>query len=221
MCVSRDLPSWQELEEMFEADFENGRLWNRKTGKELTGRNGVGYVCAKVNGKVCYRHRILVKMYLKDAMQEDLVVHHLNEIKGDDRISNLLSVTHQQNLEATSLAITGKCGVWYRTESHRWTAVVSKGARVVLGTFALEGMAVTARNAAMEFLNSGGKLTDCYAFAREAVVNAYGEDCFNDVKELAELYKINYGPIPKPKLRKRAGRPSRAEQIESNACWRR
>jgi hypothetical protein len=207
MCVSKDLPSWQELEEMFEADFEKGRLWNRKTGRELTGRNGVGYVCAKVNGKVCYRHRILVKMYLKDAMQEGLVVHHLNEIRGDDRISNLLSVTHQQNLEATALTASGRCGVSFSNSSNRWRAYVFFGKAIHLGQYSIEGMALTAREAAMSYISLGGDVENIRKVAQEAVEKAYGEDVFADTSELSAFAMRNYKRKKSSYAPRKIGRP--------------
>jgi hypothetical protein len=177
---------------MFEADFENGRLWRKSSGKELKSKTKAGYAVAKIDRVAFYRHRILMKMWMKDSFDESLVVHHKNSKRGDDRINNLALVTQQENREAATVEANGRCGAWYRKEAHRWTAAVYKDRQINLGLFAMEGMALLARKAALEHIKSGGSLKDVRRVSRDAVNKAYGFDCFASVGDLVILVDKNY-----------------------------
>ena len=64
----------------------------RKT-KPLSERwrvNKKGYVESTVRRKRVYQHRIIMEQHLGRALKKGEVVHHINGIKNDNRIENLM-----------------------------------------------------------------------------------------------------------------------------------
>ncbi|MBV7504697.1 HNH endonuclease [Bacillus sp. sid0103] len=81
-----------------EADFERGLVRNKKTKKVYdTCVNGVGYRPLSLGGKQVYAHQIIaVVVYGERCIGR--TVHHLNEIRTDNRWNNLALVSHGDNV---------------------------------------------------------------------------------------------------------------------------
>ncbi len=67
--------------------FRTGEFHNAfKSGRILR----LGYVCIHINKKYIYEHRFIMEQYLKRKLSKNESVHHINGIKTDNRIKNLI-----------------------------------------------------------------------------------------------------------------------------------
>lgn len=56
-----------------------------------------GYVRVMVDGKLVGEHRVIMEAYLGQPLKGNEVVHHINEVKDDNRIENLEVQTWSQH----------------------------------------------------------------------------------------------------------------------------
>lgn len=98
--------------------YENGLVLNIKRGEFLEGsKNPAGYVNFRLTDDKGYcltwgRHRLLGWCFLDrdENWTPDLLVNHINGIKGDDRLINLEWCTNLENIHhAGKLGLTPKC----------------------------------------------------------------------------------------------------------------
>jgi hypothetical protein len=95
----------------------NGSVVNKETGTYLEGsRNPDGYVNYRLTGNDGYiltwgRHRLMCYVFKHPGIDiTNLVVNHINTIKGDDWLDNLEWVSYQGNAEhAGMMGVTEKC----------------------------------------------------------------------------------------------------------------
>ena len=95
--LSQDL-----LKELF--DYKGGNLiWkvSRQGNKGINSIAGClsknGYIVISLNKKLQYAHR-LIYVWHYGEISKDMLIDHINGIKYDNRIENLRTITHQQNL---------------------------------------------------------------------------------------------------------------------------
>ncbi|HRI99390.1 MAG TPA: HNH endonuclease signature motif containing protein [Hyphomonas sp.] len=80
------------------AKWKQSVQWSRRAGKAAFTLFSGHYRCGVLNGKRVYAHRIIWKMV---HGVDPRVIDHINGDKLDNRIHNLRSVTHQENLRNT------------------------------------------------------------------------------------------------------------------------
>lgn len=84
------------LHENYIADFKNGKLFNRKTNKELGFRNG-DYLNCFINGKSIRLHILIFAMYHNRWPHLNMLVDHIDRKRLNNSISNLEEVTPAGN----------------------------------------------------------------------------------------------------------------------------
>jgi hypothetical protein len=143
--------SVERLREVLAYDANTGvfswklQLSNRtKVGKPAGSIKPDGYVCIDVDGKRYKAHRLAWLYVYGDT---DLEIDHINGIPGDNRITNLRPVTHQQNLwnsKKPTHNTSGYKGVHLHKASMQWRAVAWDRKPVHLGLFDTKEKAQTA-----------------------------------------------------------------------------
>jgi hypothetical protein len=111
-----------------------------------------GYRRIRINGKLHYEHR-LVWLWRHGAMPTHRI-DHINNVRDDNRLSNLREATHVQNLANVGLSVnntSGHKGVYWAKRDQRWRAQIGDNYKLVsLGGFVnLEDAAAAYRAAAL------------------------------------------------------------------------
>lgn len=171
----KELPSQQELLELFSGDFENGELIWRPRSSDYTDHSSRGFANANVIGKHAghihkysgYRlvriksvryhaARILWKLITGNEPQGE--IDHINRVKSDDRFVNLRDTTPTENCYNRTKrpnTVSGRKGVWWNRAQNQWGAAITvNGKRTHLGWFPedrLEQAAEAYREAALKY----------------------------------------------------------------------
>ncbi len=92
------MPDLEELRKALHYDPSTGFFYCKKSGKQID-RRSPGADRAKVYFlKKQYQASRLAWFYVHG--ETPITIDHINEVKDDNRISNLRSVTHQENIRA-------------------------------------------------------------------------------------------------------------------------
>lgn len=112
----------EEIREWIRYDKATGKMyWLKSKGKARAGQevgtlNKLGYIQMRFNNVIYRGHRVA---YFLHHGVEPNVVDHINEVKNDNRISNLQSLTDDQNRQLTRIR-SGTHGVcWCKDKSHK------------------------------------------------------------------------------------------------------
>jgi hypothetical protein len=154
MMRGKPLPSRQRLNELFY--YRDGVLYNRadrgakaKAGTPAGSKTSAGYMRVRIGGIEYQQHRLIWKLVHGEDPEQ---IDHINGKPLDNRITNLRSVTHQENLRNRKLPSnsgTGAQGVHWRKRDSVWIAHIWIGGKQkYLGTFTNKQDAVAARKAA-------------------------------------------------------------------------
>lgn len=119
-CFSYDCATglfrWRERPlSHFSNSPERSALWkksysnSRFAGKPaFSSGNGAGHRASYLDGQKVYAHRVAWKLSYGD---DPAIIDHINGDPNDNRLSNLRSVTHQENLRNTKLSVANTTGV--------------------------------------------------------------------------------------------------------------
>lgn len=153
--------SYQEACDLLDYDPVMGHLYwkvnrgsNLVAGLPITRLSNKGYVVVKINSKAYLAHRVawLITYGTWPTGQID----HENQVRSDNRLSNLRDVTQQVNLKNKRKMVnntSGHTGV-YLTQSGNWLArICVDKTQINLGSFPTIDGAVAARKAAITHHN--------------------------------------------------------------------
>jgi len=163
--MENSLLTQQRLQELFIYDPESGIFTRRiATGRHGRYRAGVkpgtrerrGYIIIGVDSQRHMAHRLAWLYVYGEFPQTD--IDHINNIKGDNRISNLRLVTRRQNMQnvlAHKHNTSGFKGVSWHKHSNRWRAYIfADYKQIYLGLFETKEAAAAARLAAEKTYHS-------------------------------------------------------------------
>lgn len=92
-----------KLGSKFSEDHKNkirlSMLGKRNAWKGGRNKTASGYVILTIDGKHIYEHRHLMEKKLKRKLLQAEIVHHINGIKDDNRLENLMITTSSMNLK--------------------------------------------------------------------------------------------------------------------------
>lgn len=145
--------------EVLDVDIHSGRMfWKRRgtpkfdnlyAGKEAGFVRADGYVQVRIDGRLYYRHRIIMAVVVGEDRDQE--VDHINGTPGDDRNENLRYVSRddqQRNLKMPKTNTSGRVGV-SRYRKGRWQAAIWSGNKMIcLGQYDSFDDACAARAAA-------------------------------------------------------------------------
>jgi len=118
--------------------YDDGKIKNRKTGREYKGKHSGGYVVCLVDGVSMYAHRC-AWMLINGAIPEGMQIDHINGIRTDNRIENLRLVTADENARNRCRAKRnqpGITGVNWNKRDKVWHAMIwSENQHIHLGNF--------------------------------------------------------------------------------------
>lgn len=148
-------PDQKTLQAMF--TYRDGTLYRnhgQHKGRPFGSENGNGYLRGSINDRLHYAHRLIFVMF------HGVVPDYVDHIDGDpmnNRIENLRSVTHAQNMQNQKLRRDNKSGhkgVCWNIRDKTWTVQIFKNSEQhCLGTFADKAAAIAAYQAASKTLH--------------------------------------------------------------------
>lgn len=143
------LPNRLRINELFV--YDNGKLFNRidrrrgRKGQEAGALSGRGYRNIRIEGKYYLAHRLIWKLLYGEDPEE---IDHINGNRSDNRITNLRSVCHYENMRNRKRGSDNTSGVmgvsWHKVNS-KWRARIGEE---LLGDFDKFEDAVAARKQA-------------------------------------------------------------------------
>ena len=154
---SSEMITQAELKDILSYNPKTGIFtWNKtksnriKIGDECGSITSLGYKITKIKGKYYSLHR-LSWLYMYGEFP-DGIIDHINQNRGDNRISNLRCITRAENNKNRTLQSNNKSGVngvhWIST-AKRWAAVINiEGKRIGLGWYRNKEDAIQARKEA-------------------------------------------------------------------------
>lgn len=147
---------------VFRYDGETGHLfWTNDTsvpprvrGKRALGaRSGSGYYFGSLDGRYLQSHRVIWKLATGVDPEE---IDHIDGDQSNNRLSNLRSVSHQQNCRTRGVYATntsGTTGVSWIEREQKWMASIhADGKAHNLGLYASKDAAIAARTIAEQTL---------------------------------------------------------------------
>lgn len=142
---------WRERPSAMFSSQRSHSTWNaRYAGREaLTADNGLGYKIGSIFNRHYLAHRIAwVIIYGKWPD----VIDHINGNPGDNRLSNLRSVTVSENCcnsKRNRKNTSGQTGVTWSRAANKWAAQISlNGQAHFIGVFSDKADAIAARKSA-------------------------------------------------------------------------
>jgi hypothetical protein len=111
-------------------------LKKEKILRQCNDKNGYKLVNLLKNGtsKTCKVHFLVCQAYLTEKLSEFYVIDHINNIKGDNRVSNLQYISFRENVSKDSNNKYNFLGV-YKNGKKFSAKIVIDGVRKYLGTF--------------------------------------------------------------------------------------
>lgn len=117
---------------------EEGKIYNKNKNKELGFPHTKGYRCFYFNGKIVSIHRFIWS-FVHGSIPKGMQIDHINQIKSDNRISNLRLVTakdNHRNMPLLKNNKTGVNGVYKNKKTGKYVAqCISNKTKIHIGTF--------------------------------------------------------------------------------------
>jgi len=141
----------KQLLKYFTADAVTGKIYKKKTGRELGSLNSAnGYYLIWVEKKLVKRSFLIWTLTNDNIVDSSLEIDHINSNKADDRIINLRLVSRSQNSlninnKLHSNNISGVRGVHWEKFSEKWVAGIRVRGRDFIKRFKNLNDAITHR----------------------------------------------------------------------------
>lgn len=125
--------SFTEVHKHLQYDPDTGKLWwrtrasGRRMNKPAGSKDGNGYICVYVLGKLYRSHRLIWFMQTGSWPKEE--IDHANGKRADNKWRNLREATHSQNRQNSRRHKNNKSGVkgvtWH-TQHRKWYVTIQK-----------------------------------------------------------------------------------------------
>lgn len=131
------MEEWKNIDECLGykiSNYGNVTHNNKKVG--FIGSDNYAHVILKINGinKNIRIHKLVWK-YFGNNQDDNLVIDHINNIKSDNRIENLQSISFRNNVHKDQkIGLSNSIGVSWSNDKKRWRSQISiNNKRIHLG----------------------------------------------------------------------------------------
>lgn len=159
--------------EFFSSGLEFKRWNTRYCGKTAGTMSSSGYIESRIGGINVSYHR-LAWLYVYGELPD--VIDHINGNRSDNRISNLRSVSKDENSKNRGIGknnTSGFIGVFWSKDRRKWCAYIGTGrGRKVLGYFDEIEVAIEARKRASKIRGFCKNHGTRYSHAKELIINS-------------------------------------------------
>lgn len=143
-----ELPSQEELRELFDFNFETGELIKKKTGKRVSTIRD-GYIRTSVGKKIYQAHRLIWKL-VYGTIPSDMQIDHIDGNRTNNKINNLRLVTNRDNVINQDFSGRGEVNyIGVNKDRGKYMARIrTENGRIFLGRFETPELAALAYNEA-------------------------------------------------------------------------
>lgn len=125
-----------------------------------SGVDGIGYlnykICIQGKNKTFTGHKLVAMAFLGHVPDgtHKVVVDHINNIKTDNRLSNLQLITQRENMSKDRKSVSKYTGVFFSKTKLKWeTKLHINKKSVYLGVFEYENIAAEMYKKALKYIN--------------------------------------------------------------------
>lgn len=95
-CASKATVRTQDLSHLKEHSFEKGQVPHNYKGRT---KHSGGYWVVTGGNKIALEHRRVMEEHLGRKLERSEIVHHINHDPTDNRIDNLMVMTHKDHIK--------------------------------------------------------------------------------------------------------------------------
>ena len=195
--MNNNLENWLPIKDYPDyAISDKGRIFSFKSGRYLNCSKRKNYKRVRLNNKFFSIYRLVFLTFNNLPLNHEYNIHHINEIKDDDRLENLQLIEHGEHLTLH------KTGLKYSEETRKKISEIQKGRKLSEETKNKISESNKGKKRSLDFCkkmsiiskgekNNSSKFTNSEVVELRKIINSG----LYKLKDIAKVYKISINTI--------------------------